>query len=354
MSPWHVVLVALAGWLNREQQKVIEYLKEENRALREQLGTKRLRFNDEQRRRLAVKGKALGMKVLRELGCIVTPDTILRWYRELIAMKYDGSEQRRPGRPSKPEELRVLVVRMAQENPGWGYTRIRDALANLGHEIARGTIQAILKDQGIEPAPERSKRSSWRTFLRSHWDAIAACDFFTIEVLTWNGLTRFYVMFVIALETRRVEIAGIIRQPHGAWMLQVARNLLDIEDGFLKAKRFLLLDRDPLYTPQVRAFLSSAGVTPIRLPASSPNLNAYAERFVRSIKSECLSKLVLLGESHLRAAVHEYLIHYHEERNHQGLDGQIIVPPANINRPGPIVCRERLGGLLRFYHREAA
>jgi putative transposase len=120
----------------------------------------------------------------------------------------------------------------------------------------------------------------------------------------------------------------------------------------LKAKRFLLLDCDPLYTPQFRAFLSSARVTPVRLPASSPNLNAYAERFVRSIKSECLSKLVLLGESHLRAAVHEYLIHYHEERNHQGLGGQIIVPPANINRPGPIVCRERLGGLLRFYHRE--
>jgi putative transposase len=156
MSPWHVVLVALAGWLNREQQKIIEYLKEGNRVLREQLGTKRLRFNDEQRRRLAVKGKELGVKVLRELGCIVTPYTILRWYRELITMKYDGSEQRSPGRPSKPEELRALVIRMAQENPGWGYTRIRDALGNLGHEISRGTVQAILKHQGIDPAPERS------------------------------------------------------------------------------------------------------------------------------------------------------------------------------------------------------
>jgi transposase InsO family protein len=153
------------------------------------------------------------------------------------------------------------------------------------------------------------------------------------------------------METRRVEIAGIIRQPHGAWMLQVARNLLDIKDGFLTGKRFLLLDRDPLYTPQFRALLSSAGVTPIRLPANSPNLNAYAERFVRSIKSECLSELVLLGENHLRAAVREYLIHYHEERNHQGLAGQFILPPAHHNRPGPIVCRERLGGLLRFYHR---
>jgi putative transposase len=354
MSPWHVVVVALAGWLNREQQKVIEYLKEENRVLREQLGTKRLRFTDEQRRRLAVKGKELGMKVLRELGCIVTPDTILRWYRELIAMKYDGSEQRRPGRPSKPTELRELVITMAHENPGWGYTRIRDALANLGHEIARNTIKAILKEHGVEPAPERSKRISWKTFLRSHWDTIAASDFFTVEVLTWTGLTRFYIFFVVELATRRVELAGISHQPHGAWMLQVARNLLDSVDGFLEGKRFLLLDRDPLYTSQFRALLSSAGVTPIRLPPSSPNLNAYAERFVRSIKDECLNKLVLLGENHLHAAIREYLVHYHEERNHQGLGGQLIVPPANLNRPGPIVCRERLGGLLRFYDREAA
>ena len=180
MSLWPVVLVALAGWLNREQQKTIDYLKEENRALREQLGTKRLWFTDEQRRRLAVKGKELGIKMLRELGCIVTPDTILRWYRELIAAKYDGSEQRRPGRPNKPEELRELVITMARENPSWGYTRIRDALGNLGHEMARTTIQAILKAQGIEPAPERSRRTSWKTFLRSHWDAIAACDFFTV------------------------------------------------------------------------------------------------------------------------------------------------------------------------------
>jgi transposase InsO family protein len=194
--------------------------------------------------------------------------------------------------------------------------------------MAHNPIKTILKDQGIEPAPERSKRTSWKTFLRSHWDAIAACHFFTVEVLTWTGLTRFYVLFVIELQTRRVEIAGIIHQFHGAWMLQVARNF--------------------------RALLSSAGVTPIRLPPSSPNLNAFAERFVRSIKSECVSKLMLLGESHLRAAVREYLLHYHEERNHQGLDGQLILPPANLNRSGPIVCRERLGGLLRFYHRKAA
>ena len=246
VSPWHFILAVLAGWVHREQLKVIEYLQAENRALREKLGNKRLRFTDEQRRRLALTGHALGRKALRELGCIVTPDTILRWYRELIAKKYDGSQQRKMGRPRTPDELQDLVTRMARENPGWGYTRIRDALGNLGHELARMTIRSILKEHGIEPAPERSKRTSWKAFLRAHWDAIAACDFFTVEALTWSGLTRFYVMVVIALQTRRVEITGIIRQPHGAWMLQVARNLLDAEDGFLVGKRFLVLDRDPL------------------------------------------------------------------------------------------------------------
>jgi putative transposase len=243
---------------------------------------------------------------------------------------------------------------MAHENPGWGYTRIRDALGNLGHELARTTIRSILKEHGIDPAPERSKRTSWQAFLRAHWDAIAACDFFTVEVLTWTGITRFYVMFVIALQTRRIEVAGIVRQPHGAWMLQVARNLLDAEDGFLVGMRYLLMDRDPLYTTAFRELLRSAGVTPIRLPPSSPNLNAYAERFVRSIKSECLAKLVLLGEKHLRTVVREYVARYHTERNHQGLDGRLLEPPANNSGTGPIDCRERLGGLLRFYRRQAA
>jgi putative transposase len=144
VRPWYFILAVLAGWVHREQLKAIEYLKAENRALREKLGNKRLRFTDEQRRRLAVKGHALGRMALRELGPIVTPDTILRWYRELIAKKYDGSEQRRLGRPRTPDDLRDLVTRMAQENPGWGYTRIRDALGNLGYELARTTIRAIL------------------------------------------------------------------------------------------------------------------------------------------------------------------------------------------------------------------
>jgi transposase InsO family protein len=243
---------------------------------------------------------------------------------------------------------------MAEENPRWGYTRIRDAMGNLGHEIGRTTVQRILNENGIEPSTERQKRTTWKEFLNSHWEALAACDFFTVEVLTLGGVVRYHVFIVIELATRRVEIAGIVHLPHEEWMIQVARNLLDCVDGFLKGKKFLILDRDRLFTKRFRQLLRSAGVEPLHLPSRSPNLNAYAERFVLSIKSECLNRLVLLGERHLRTVVREFVTHYHRERNHQGLRGQLIEFPGNESRSGPIQCRVRLGGLLRYYHREAA
>ena len=247
LAPWQFLFLTMAGWVNRHQQETIDYLLEENRILRRRLGGKRLRFTDDERRKLAAKGRALGRKVLAELGCLVTPDTILRWYRQLIARKYDGSRQRKPGRPRVAQTIRELVIRMALESRTWGYTRIRGALRNLGHEVARNTIKRILAEQGIEPAPERSKRLPWKVFLKAHWGAICATDFFTVEVLTLGGLVRYYVLFVIDLRTRRVEIAGIVHQPYGTWMAQVARNLTDSVDGFLKANRYLVHDRDPLF-----------------------------------------------------------------------------------------------------------
>jgi hypothetical protein len=163
--PLQFLMLIFAGWVNRHQQDVIEYLQEENRALREQLGGKRLRFTDRQRRRLAVKAKAIGRKRLIEIGTLVTPDTLLRWHRELIAKKYDGSQSRRPGRPRTEADIEELVVLMARENPRWGYTRIRGALHNLGHEIARNTIKRILLDNGFEPVQRRGM--SWGTFLKA-------------------------------------------------------------------------------------------------------------------------------------------------------------------------------------------
>ena len=205
--------MAFAGWVNRFQQDAIEYLKEENRVLREQLRGRRLRFTDAQRRRLAAKARTLGRDGLKEIADLVTPDTLLRWYKELIARKYDGSQRRGPGRPRVLETIRALVVRMATENSTWGYTRICGALRNLGHDVGRNTVKRILAEHGIEPAGERSKRMPWSTFLKAHWGAIAATDFFTVEVLTRHGLVRYFVLFVIDLKTRRVEIAGISHQP---------------------------------------------------------------------------------------------------------------------------------------------
>jgi putative transposase len=350
-----VVVTILAGWIHRGQQQVVDYLWEENRVLREQLGKKRLRLTNDQRRRLAVRARALGRAGLNGIACIVTPDTLLRWYRNLVAKKYDGSAARRPGRPPNKAEIAKLVIQMATANPGWGYTRLWGALWNLGHDLGRNTIKRILADAGIEPAPERSKRTTWKTFLKAHWGAIAAMDFFTVEVLTLRGLVRYFVPFVIDLKTRRVHIAGIVHEAYGQWMEQVARNLADPVEGFLRDTRYLIQDRDPLFTRRFVEILEAAGVKSIKLPARSPNLNAYAERYVLSARRECLNKVIPFNEKQLREIVSEFIEHYHRERNHQGLDSRLIKAPlANTLNSGPIKCRERLGGVLNFYYRDAA
>ena len=334
---------------------MIDYLQAENRVLREQLGPRRLRFTDDQRVRLAAKAKHLRRQVLREIGCIVSPDTLLAWHRHLIARKYDGHHRRGPGRPPTTPEIRQLVVRMATENRDWGYTRIQGALANLGHDVGRGTIATILRQHGIEPAPEWRKRTTWSESLKAHWDVLAATDFFTVEVWTATGLTRYVVLFVIELATRRVHIAVIASEPDSACVVQCGRQLTDAVDGFLVGKQFLLHDRDPLFTETFRETLPATGIETVRLPPKSPNLNAFAERFVRSIKESCLDRLILGGEASLRRAVREFVAHYHEERNHQGL-GNVLIFPTRVQtrRDGHIVCRERLGGLLKYYHRPAA
>jgi transposase InsO family protein len=350
--PLQFLVVLLAGWLSRHQQEMIEYLQEENRVLREQLGGKRLRFTDAQRRRLGQKAKQMGRRRLREISTLVTPDTLLRWYRELVAAKYDGSSKRGPGRPRIEGEIQQLIVRMALENPRWGYTRIRGALMNLGHDVGRTTIKRVLAENGIDPAGRRPV--AWKTFLRAHWGAIAATDFFTVEVVTWRGLVRYFVLFVIDLRTRRVEIAGITAAPNGPWMEQIARNLVDCEDGFLVDCGYLIHDRDPLFTHAFAGTLTRAGINPVKLPIRSPNLNAYAERFVRSAKSECVGQVIPLGERHLRRIVCEYVEHYHRERNHQGIGNRLIDRGDDgLGGTGQVECRERIGGILRYYARAA-
>ena len=257
LDPFSFLVVSLAGWLNQRQHQIIHYLVEENCVLREQMGRRRLRFTDDQRRRLAAKAKTLGRKVLAQVATIVTPETLLAWHRKLI------------------------------------------------------------------------------------W--------------TCTGLTRFMVLFFIDLSTRRVEIAGIASSGNGLWMAQIARNLTDVIDGFFTGKRYLIHDRDPLYTKEFLSVIASSGIEAIKLPPSSPNLNAYAERFVRTIKESCLDQMIFFGEDMLRNTIREFVTHYHRERNHQGLDNRLLEPVEIIGTTtGLVRKRERVGGLLNYYYREAA
>ena len=356
LQPWQFFVVILVGWVQREQQKIIEFYQLQVESLLKAQGKKRLLLTDDQRRLLAVKAKALGRKALMELTTIVTPDTILRWHRQLVAQKWDYSKRRKSvGRPRVEKEIVDLVLRFARENPSWGYDRIRDTLANLGHTISDQTVGNILKEHGLEPAGDRKRQTTWKTFIKSHWDVLAAIDFTTIEVWTKGGLVTYYLLFVMEVATRRVYFAGCSTNPGEPWMKQIGRNLADTEDGFLNGKRYILMDRDGKFSPAFKGILENEGVNPVPLPPKSPNLNAHLERFMRSIKEECLSRMVFFGEKMLRTAVGQFVDHYHGERNHQGLGNRIIEPGDEVGQEnGEIKCRERLGGLLRYYFRDAA
>jgi putative transposase len=349
------LLMMMSGWVHRHQLLVIEFLQAENRPLKERLRGKRIRFTDAERALLARKAKAVGRKALLELDTVVSPDTLMRWHRRLIAQKWNFKHRRGPGRPGIMRHISELIVRMAQENPKWGYTRIQGAMGNLNHKVGRGTIANVLKRNGIEPSPERGKRTPWSTFLKAHWKILAASDFLTVEVWTGRGLITYYLLFLISFADRVVSIAGITTRPDEAWMLQVARNLTDSPAGALHSKRYLIIDRDTKYSAQFRRLIRDNGTKVIRLPPMSPNLNAYAERFVRSIKDECLNRMIFVGQASLRRAVAEYTHHYHTERNHQGLENRLIhTPPIVTANDGAIRRRTRLGGTLNFYYRQAA
>ena len=351
--PLQLLLATFAGWVNREQSQIVAYLVEENRVLREQLGDPRPRLTGDQRRRLAAKGKALGWRLLHQVATIVTPDTIMRWHRQLIAAKWThpAHSTHRVGRPGLMKAIRELIVRMATENSGWGYGRIRGELKKLDHNVAKSTIAKTLKEHGIAPAPDRP--TSWRTFLCSHAAVIAAADFFTTEAWTPRGLVTYYVLFVIHHATRVVHIAGVTTNPDDAFMAQIARNLTTEDQGFLRGKRFLILDRDTKFTDHFCAILANAGIEIVHTAYQAPDMNTFAERWVQSVKRECLDHLILFGQRHLERVLREYVAHYQAERPHQGL-GNELIDGADPAGHGDVVVRERLGGLLNSYQRTAA
>jgi homeodomain-containing protein len=353
---WLRLLAYVTGSVNQELLLQNEYLAAENRILRMRLPS-RLRLSDPERTTLAEIGKRLGRKALREVARVAKPDTILAWYRRLVAEKFDGSKHRQyPGRPRIQPVLEALVVRMARENSGWGYDRIVGALANLGHRLSDQTVGNILRRHGIGPAPQRSRTTSWKDFIAAHMNVLAGADFFTVEVLTWRGLVTYYVLFFLHLESRRVSVAGITRHPDQEWMEQIARSATQETWGYLDRCRYVLHDRDTKFCASFRTVLAAGGVKTIPLPAKSPNLNAFAERWVRSAKEECLSKLILFGEGPLLRTLAEFSTHYHGERNHQGKGNKLLFPDAGNKtkqRGHTVECHQRLGGLLKYYRRAA-
>jgi len=304
-------LAAMAGWMNRKQQDLIDYLHAENETLKEQLESNgvKLKLSNTQRRKLAKADKKLGRQRLMQYASIVTPDTLLYWHRRLVALKYTAKRKINTERQEEMVIIKELCVKFAEENPSWGYGRIQGALSNIGYTICEATVANILKAAGILPAPERMKKSTWKQFVRSHMSTICVADFLTTEVWTMSGLVRYHTLFVMNLAKRQVQIAQISCQMNGEVMAQVARNLTDSEGGFLNGMEYFVCDHDVLFTKQFEAILDSSDVKLLRTRVATPQQNGFAERFVKSIKEECLNKLIFFGENSLRKAVNEYVEH---------------------------------------------
>ena len=282
---------------------------------------------------------------------VVRPETLLRWHRELVRKKWTFRKKGQLGRPPIDPNVRDLVVRLGRENPRWGYQRIRGELLKLGIRISATTVRTILLRHGMNPAPRRAG-PTWAEFLRSQAAGILATDFFTVETISLKTL---YVLFFIELSSRRVHLAGVTANPDSAWVTQQARNLA-IEER-LSGVRFLLRDRDAKYSGPFDAVLRAEGVRIIRTPIRAPRANAFAERFVRTVRRECLDHVLIYDRRHLERVLGAYVAHYVDERPHRGLG--LAVPagirPAQVPGATPTLVERRdvLGGLIHEYRRAA-
>jgi putative transposase len=283
----------------------------------------------------------------------VTPETLLRWHRRLVAGAWTYPHHQ-TGRPPLDQQVQQLIVRLARENPRWGYQRIKGELQHLGVQLSATTIRTMLRRHGLDPAPRRAA-TTWRAFLRQQATGIMACDFFTVDTI-W--LRRLYVLFFIELDTRRVHLAGVTANPDGAWVTQQARNLLFVIAERGQRVRFLIRDRDAKFTRSFDDVFRSDGAEVLITPVQAPNANAHAERWIRTVRGECLDWLLITGRGHLEQVLRVYVDHYNVHRPHRALRLEPPVSPAgpsviSENRR-PVRRRDRLGGLLREYHRQAA
>jgi hypothetical protein len=343
-------LIVLRRRSEREKEIEILLLRHQLRVLQRQVGRAGLTPAD--RALLASFGRVLPRAAWRR-SAFVTPATLLRWHRVLVARRWTYSH-RRPGRPPTAAEIRELIVRLAQENPGWGYRRIQGELVGVGVKLAASTVWAILKEEGIEPVPKRLEQS-WAEFLRAQAASILECDFLSVDTLF---LKRFYVLFFIELATRRVRLAGITTNPDGPWVTQQARNLI-MQLGDEGARPlFLVRDRDSKFTREFDEVFRTERIQVIEAPMRAPNARAHAERWVGTVRRECLDRLLILGRRHLEHVLAGYVVHYNGHRPHRALGQRppLATPSASDQEPIAGVIdldrvrrRDRLGRLIHEY-----
>lgn len=337
-------------------QAALDYQTEKLRIYEEkykaETGKERPELTDDERRRLAKRSRAMNQYLLSITENTWSPSTVMDWYRKLIAEKYDstGENQKKRGRKPVSTDLQELVLRLAEQNPHWGYKRIRDYAEYLGYEISFMTVKRILNKHGIYPADNDRPNSNWDLFFNTHQDVITACDFATYELVTPHGLQREHILFFENIATREVWLGGIAHDPDGNWMAQIGRNQCDMWSGRLLGQKYLIHDRDPLFCQRFKTMLSSIGCQSKPIPPRSPECNGYMESFIKTFKTECLNHLILSTESQLRYVINEFLEYYNHERPHSALGGKMIAPHPQ-DADGEIMEFSRLGGLLKSYRR---
>lgn len=289
---------------------------------------------------------------LDQVLLLFKPDTVLRWHRELVRRKWTFDDRPRTGRPLTNPELQELLLRLARENPGWGYSKVHGELLKLGYLIGRSTVRDILKRLHIPPAPERSKTGgNWSNLLRHYGQQILASDFFTVET-AW--LKTLYVLFFIEIGSRRVHFAGCTDHPTAEWVAQQARQLTWTLQDEQRPMRFLIHDRDAKFPRSFDRVFAAEGVEILRTPYRAPTANAYAERWVRSVREEALDKLLIVSQAHLQRVLTEYVGYFNQARPHQGIEQRCPIPIERGKHSGPVQRREVLGGIIHSYDRDAA